>query len=199
MISLSFFPWSWNATRGSRYSALARKREWAGILQNTRKKTRQNNNNLSSKLSKDSFAPYIHFLRFWKSVVFAYTRIDRTLADFWLQRKEATSFCQQRGYYFFFRVRSRWPIFLSEFGPVLLLFIFSLYANFDQRVVEISLVFSFSIPSLREHRVDRSRYSIRLFLFFIFSYRSNRSFRDKYKYRFCRTKTTRLGFVPFFD
>lgn len=117
---LSFFFFSLfqfsNATTMIRPSALAEKRgEWAGIFfftQNRKikkKKTRKNNNNLSSKLSKDSFSPYIHFLGFFFFLkecrfFFFLFRLYKDRSDFGrhvlTQRKEATRFCQQRGYFF---------------------------------------------------------------------------------------------------
>ena len=92
-------------------SALAEKRGWAGIFYKIKtRRTRKNSNNFcfffwSSKLSKVSFAPYIHifffFLGFWKSVVYAHTRIDRTLADFWYNEKRLLAFVNNADIFFF--------------------------------------------------------------------------------------------------
>lgn len=92
-------------------SALAEKRGWAGIFYKIKtRRTRKNSNNFcfffwSSKLSKVSFSPYIHifffFFRILKECRLCSYKDRSDFGRLLIQRKEATCFCQQRGYFFF--------------------------------------------------------------------------------------------------
>lgn len=195
------------------------------IKKKKKKKHRKNSNNLSSKLSKDSFAPYIHFLGFFFFservsffLFFPFSLIQGSIGHVWPTCFDTT----KRGYsllsttriffsFFFFPViRSLRPVPHSGFEFFFFLFYILISSNFDDRQ-DLSFVQNFKIFSHPEYIYIYTLFTslvtisishdffFSFFLFFFSPPPRARIHSRLNKYRFCQTSQLVHGFVPFFD
>lgn len=128
-----------------------------------------------------------------------------------IQRKEATRFCQQRGYFFFFFPCNTIPPARSSFR--IRIFLFSLlHSNFLQFRRSTGFIIRSKLQNFLSSRIYlytlftslvtisiSHDFFFSFFLFFFSPPPRARIHSRLNKYRFCQTSQLVHGFVPFFD